>query len=317
MAQRVNVDNFVVAETARMFHDLQAEAEGVNRFTHIRVPSPVDNQLVVRLNRDTLYSFAVVDLAAGATLTIPETEGRYVSVMVVDDHHYVTDVLHDPGTHHLDPNRHGSRWVCLAVRVLADPEDPADLEAAHRIQDGVVVEAGSAEPFVPDEYETESFDTTRSLLLQLASGLTGFDAMFGSRDQVEPVRHLIGAAAGWGGLPTTEAQYVGVLGPGPGRYTLRMADVPVDGFWSISMYDANGFFVPNDRAAYSVNDITGVRDADGAVTVRFGDFPDDVPNVLPTTPGWNYLVRLYRPRTEIAAGTWQLPASVPEPVPAP
>jgi hypothetical protein len=30
----------------------------------------------------------------------------------------------------------------------------------------------------------------------------------------------------------------------------------VDGFWSISVYNADGFFEPNERGAYSVNNIT-------------------------------------------------------------
>ena len=49
--------------------------------------------------------------------------------------------------------------------------------------------------------------------------------------------------------------------------------------------------------------------ADG--TVRFGDFGPDVPNVIPTPEGWNFLVRLYRPRPEIHDGTWKVPALVP------
>ena len=31
------------------------------------------------------------------------------------------------------------------------------------------------------------------------------------------------------------------------------------------------------------------------------------PNMLPITPGWNYLVRLYRPRAEVLDGTWKFP----------
>ena len=60
---KVSVDNFVRAETARMMAALMAGAGGVNRFHHVRVPTPLDQQTVVRMNRDTLYSFAVVDLA--------------------------------------------------------------------------------------------------------------------------------------------------------------------------------------------------------------------------------------------------------------
>ena len=90
-----------------------------------------------------------------------------------------------------------------------------------------------------------------------------------------------------------------------GEYELTVADdVPVDGFWSISVYNAEGFFEPNEQGAYSVNNITAARNDDGSVTVRFGGSGD---NSLPVTEGWNYLVRLYRPRPEILTGAWNFP----------
>lgn len=87
--------------------------------------------------------------------------------------------------------------------------------------------------------------------------------------------------------------------------------MPVDGFWSVSVYNAAGYFEKNPRNSYSVNNITGVPNADGSVTVRFGDFPDSVPNAIPTPEGWNVVVRLYRPRPEILTGAWALPELVP------
>ena len=88
------------------------------------------------------------------------------------------------------------------------------------------------------------------------------------------MHHLIGTAAGWGGLPDAEATYVGVFPNLPvGEYELTVGDdVPVDGFWSISVYNADGFFEPNEQGAYSVNNITAARNDDGSVTVRFGGY---------------------------------------------
>src|SRR5512144_2268443 len=84
MAQiKVNVDNFARAESNRMFAAFQADAGGVNVLKHNRAPTPVDHQPVIRMNRDTLYSSAVVDISEGATITIPDGGDRYVSVMVV------------------------------------------------------------------------------------------------------------------------------------------------------------------------------------------------------------------------------------------
>lgn len=312
MAIHVNADNFVRAETDRMFHDLQRDAGGINRFLHNRVPAAIDNQTVIRLNRDTLYSFAVLDLAAGAALTLPEHGDRYVSAMVVNEDHYVDAIFHDPGVHQLDPDQFGTRYVVVAVRTLVDPADPADLAAVAALQDQIELVSSSAESFAYPDYDATSFDETRNALLALARNLSGFDHMFGTKDEVEPIRHLIGTAAGWGGLPSGEACYIGVDPRLPvGKYELTVRDVPVDGFWSISVYNSAGFFEPNDRDAYTVNNITGIKNTDGSTTVRFGDFPADVPNVIPVTEGWNYLVRLYRPRAEVLDGSWNFPHITP------
>ena len=132
------------------------------------------------------------------------------------------------------------------------------------------------------------------------------------REAVDPVRHLIATAAGWGGLPEQEAYYVNVnLDLPVGEYQLTAKDVPVDGFWSISLYNAAGYFEPNDRNANSVNNITAVPNQDGSITVNFGGCDDDRPNCLPIMDGWNYLVRLYRPRAEVLDGSWTFPALKP------
>ncbi len=306
---RVNVDNFAAAETHRMMRDLQRDAGGVNRFLHNRTPAAVDKQTVIRLNRDTLYSFAVVDLQGGASFTIPEHGERYQSAMIVNEGHYVPEILHDPGRYELTADRFGSRYVVLAVRTLVDPSDPADVAAVAAIQDGLALTAASAEPFEMPDYEEQSFDETRSSLLALARNLSSFDRTFGSPEEVGEVRHLIGTAAGWGGLPTSEAVYVGVDPRLPvGRYELTVGEVPVDGFWSVSVYNRDGYFEPNDRDAYTVNNITGTRNDDGTLTIRFGDWPVGTPNAVPVSEGWNYLVRLYRPRAEVLDGTWTFPA---------
>jgi hypothetical protein len=69
----VTVENFVRAETVRMFTDIMKGAGGINRWGHNRGPTPLDQQTVIRMSRDTLYSFAIVDLAEGAVVTMPDT----------------------------------------------------------------------------------------------------------------------------------------------------------------------------------------------------------------------------------------------------
>jgi len=302
----VNADNFIVAETHRMMADLQRDAGGVDRFLHNREPAAIDKQTVIRLNRDTLYSFAVVDISAGAVLTVPDAGDRYLSVMVVNEHHYINRVFHDAGSHDLRPDELDSPYVVVAARTLVDPRDPDDLARAAAVQDGLGISGAAGRPFELPAYETEGFDRTRKALLALAAEQVSFEPSFGRQKDVDPVRRLIGTAAGWSGLPDAEATYGGVAPNLPvGEYELTVPhDVPVDGFWSISVYNADGFFEPNEQGAYSVNSITAVRNEDGSVTVRFGGSGD---NSIPVTEGWNYLVRLYRPRHAIPSGDWRCP----------
>jgi hypothetical protein len=308
----VNVTNFARAETDRMFAAIQAQAGGVNQLFHNRVPTPVDRQTVIRMNRDTLYSAAVVDISAGATIVVPDAGRRYLSVMIVNQDHYINQVFHKPGQYDLTVEEFGTPYVLAAARVLVDPADPADVAAVNALQDQFGLQASSAPPFVMPAYDQASFDATRAALLELAKGLGSFEHAFGAKNEVNPVLHLIGTAAGWGGLPDREAVYVNV-NPGlpAGEYQLTVRDVPVDGFWSISLYNAAGYFEPNDRGAYSINNVTAARDQDWSVTIHFGGCDDGRPNCLPITGGWNYVVRLYRPRAEILDGSWAFPALEP------
>jgi hypothetical protein len=93
-------------------------------------------------------------------------------------------------------------------------------------------------------------------------------------------------------------------------YVLKVKDVPVDGFWSVSVYNAEGYFQKNEATAYSVNNITAKKDSDGGVTIHFGGDPKQ-PNYLSILKGWNYTARLYRPRKEILDGSWKFPDAQP------
>jgi hypothetical protein len=84
----------------------------------------------------------------------------------------------------------------------------------------------------------------------------------------------------------------------------------VDGFWSVSVYDAAGYFKPNSANAYTLNNVTAKKGADGSITVTFGG-DGSAENSLPITPGWNYIVRLYRPRKEVLDGSWKFPEARP------
>ena len=87
--------------------------------------------------------------------------------------------------------------------------------------------------------------------------------------------------------------------------------MPVDAFWSITVYNAEGYFQPNELNAYSINNTTAKKGEDGSVAIQFGGRDGTTPNCLPITKGWIYTVRLYRPRPEILNGAWTFPEAQP------
>lgn len=312
---RVTVDNFRRAETDMYFARFVNDG-GLGKLKHEREPAAIDRQTVIRLNRDTLYSFGVFDLHAGpVTVTLPEAGDRYMAVQVIDQDQYVPDVFYAPGAYTLTKEKVGTRYACLAIRTFVNPKDAADIQAAHALQDAIEIEQDSGGTFETPDWDQASLTKVREALLALAAANGGIDSarMFGRRGDVDPVQHLIGTAAGWGGNPPNAAVYAGVepeQNDGKTAYVLTVKDVPVDGFWSVSVYNKDGYFEKNERNAYSVNDVTAEPNADGSVTVRFGG-DEDEPNSIPIMPGWNYVVRMYRPRGEILDGTWKFPEARP------
>lgn len=315
-ATPVTVDNFLRAETD---HYLAMNAKvigGLGKFQHSREPASIDNQTVIRMNRDTLYSFAVFDLAGGpVTLSLPDVGKRYMSMMVVDQDHYLPIVAYGTAPVILTQKSVGTRYAFVAVRTLVDPNDPKDLDEVHKLQDAIKVSQKETGRLDLPNWDEASLTDIRNALLALAKHQSSFRGAFGSRGKVDPVQHLIGTAAGWGGIPDRDATYVSFTpakNDGQTVHILKVpAHVPVKDFWSVSVYNPKGFFEKNAYNAYSINSITAKKNADDSVTIQFGGCDGKVPNCLPIVEGWNYTTRLYRPEQSIVSGTWKVPEAIP------
>ncbi|MCP1766193.1 DUF1214 domain-containing protein [Bradyrhizobium japonicum] len=313
----VTVDNFARAESDLYLGNGVKDAGGTGRLSHHREPIQVDKQAVIRSNRDTLYSALVLDLDAGpATITLPDAGKRFRSMQVINEDHYVIGkVEYGAGSYTLDRNKAGTRYVLVALRTLVDPNDPKDVEKVHALQDAIKVSQKAPGKFEIPSWDAASQKKVRDALLVLSSTTAGFKNAFGAKGQVDPIRHLIATAAGWGGNPDKDATYLSVTpekNDGNTVYKLTVpGNVPVDGFWSISLYNGEGYFEKNPYNAYSLNNLTATKSADGSTTVQFGGCDGKIPNCLPIMKGWNYTVRLYRPRPEILNGKWKFPEPKP------
>lgn len=309
----VTVDNFVRAETDVAFARTVAEA-GLGRLHHSRELTSVDHQKVIRMNRDTLYSSGVFDLSSPVTIIKPAPGRRFQSMLVINEDHSMLPVEHGAGTFELTQARVGTRYCTVVFRTFANPSDPRDMAAAHALQDRIVIRQAAPGTFEVPDWDPTSLVRIRDAINVLAASRTSTNPLFGDKSKLNPLDHLMGTAFGWGGNPPEAAMYEGVTpthNDGKTAYVLEVRNVPVDGFWSVTVYNANGFLESNSARRYSVNDVTARRDRDGGYTIHFGGDPTAA-NYLPIMPGWNYTVRMYRPRAELLSGEWKFPEAVPQ-----
>jgi hypothetical protein len=311
----VTVDNYNRAQSDVYFGQT-VKAGVLGKFRHRRELAPIVNRGIVRPNRDTLYSFAVFDFDAGpVTVTLPDADKRFIVMQVVNEDQYTPAVFYGAGRHTLTKQGIGTRYGMVVVRMLIDPANPQDVQQVRALQDALTASQQSPGTFEIPNWDEASLKKVRATLLQLGETISDTRRMFGAKeDQVDPVRHLIGTALVWGGLPEKDGLYLPVTpdrNDGTTVHRLTVKDVPVDGFWSITVYNAEGHLEPNQYNAYSVNIMTGKEGTDGSVAIQFGGCDGKTPNCLPIMKGWNYTVRLFRPRPEILDGAWKFPKAQP------
>jgi hypothetical protein len=307
----VTPETFIRAETDQYFRDLAKRAGGVNRMHLDRAPVSLDNQPVIRQNKDTLYGGAIVDTQGGATITIPELpKGRYASVQIVNNDHYGPVTFYESGTHKLPED---TRYLLAIVRIqVFDLKDPAEIALVNKLQDQFILKANRADPLPAFKWDTASLDALRAQYEKESTQHGSYKGMMGPRGKVdEKTRHLAAAAA-WGLFPEQDAIYLNYNGGHDDQQcyqaTYKVPDN--DAFWSITVYGSDGYMKSENNV---VNSSIVKLNADGTFTVHYGskEVCGDVPGRLDVTEGWNFLMRIYRPGPSVLDGTYTLPAAEP------
>lgn len=137
------------------------------------------------------------------------------------------------------------------------------------------------------------------------------------------LKRAIVAMAGLGANQPEDAIYPleiaaadGAPADGANDYILRFpADAlpPADAFWSVTMYDEEGFQIANPIDRFAIGSYSDLRhDADGSITlvIQHQDPGGDATgNWLPAPAGpFSLCMRLYAPRPEALDGRWNPPA---------
>jgi len=300
--QPVTMDNVVRAETAKYFAAETIES-GPNKFRHERKGIDLKNQTVIRSNFDLIYSYAVYDISGGITISVPKYDLLQL-VHVFDENHVTIGVVYPGQTLKLSQKDVSfGNHVYLFMRTQPRSDDEKGMQEMRRRQDSVVVQAGSAKPYVsPVKYDIASFNKLRGDLIRRAvtEGVIEQGFVDNIKDIKTPQYQMINLA-GWGGLPAKHAFYFVVL-PGddaarngaPSSVTFRRPDLQYDraGYWSLTIYDEKGWVVTDP---FHINSRTAKPNADGTITLNFNS-PGKINNIN-VPKNWNSLFRAYLPRS--------------------
>ncbi len=305
--KKVTEATYPSAESSRQFLEKQS-AVGVNNLLHMRELTPTDKQTVVRMNRDTYYSFAIVNVSKGATLTLPEVpEGKYMSGMIVTEDHRIYPMFYGAGDH--DLTTHTGDHVFVIIRLDATFSQ----KEANAIQDKVRITARSNAPFKTEPVNEVSFKEVEKALKAKMPGIArrdGRGALVGcftspndaSNKLFTQEKYEVCSAIGWGGAQMVDNIYeVSGSYPADVCHQATFEDPENKAFWSITVYNAAGFMF-GDVA--NVSSDTATPNADRTFTVSFG-CGSDAPNNIPTANEsgvFTLTMRHYRPTDKIING---------------
>jgi len=312
-AVTVTADNFDRAQTDMYFAKFVKDG-ALGKFVHER-ELPLENA-GPRPSRDTLSSMAVFDLDAGPVrIILPNPGKRFMAMTEINEDHYIYAVDYGAGHYTFSKSEIGTRYVLIAIRTFVDAADPDDVKIARALLSTIKVQQRSPGRFEIPNWDPDSQKKVRDALLVLNTTLPDLRRAYGTRTQVDRIRHMIGTAIAWGGNPDKDVVEIPVKpsnNDGTAIYKLVVpAKVPVNAFWSVTVYDANGELKKNQYDAYSVNSVTAKKNADASVGIQFGGCDGKVQNCLPIMQGWTYVVRLYRPRDEVLNRNWKFPEAQP------
>ena len=307
----VTDENYGLAESEVIFSDYvkriaaATNSNGVGVFLHLKTGADPKDRTVMRINFDTVYSTAIVDLTEDAVLTMPETNGRYQSAWIITDEHYNPMAFVEPGTYTLTQEDVGRRYATIVMRTQANTADPADLAIANGIQEQLKLEQKDRGSYVAsNNWDMEEVLAMRAKYQEIAKqeGITS-EVMFGKKGEVPLKEHNAGTAAGWGGFTAERAVYPSLFSESAEPQTLTLIDVPAGAFWSITVYDAEGY---PQGDVYNINSAFAISNEDDSYTIHFGGDKNAV-NYMDIFEGWNLTLRIYEPTEAYFNGSWVMP----------
>jgi hypothetical protein len=305
----VTDENYALAETQIIIEGYvkkiaaATNTNGVGVFMHNKKGADPKDRTIMRINFDTLYSFAVVDLKEDLTLTMPETNGRYQTAWIISEEHYNPGAFDTPGAHEITQEWVGTRYAVIVMRTKVNTQDPTDLAKANALQEKLQLTQKDRGSYVPShKWDMDEVLKMRAKYMKIGATLST-DEMFGKKGEISLRNHNAGTAFGWGGFTPQQAVYPQYFPKSTEHQTLTLKDVPVRAFWSITVYDEEGY--PRTDT-YDINSAFAEAEKDGSVIINFGG-AKDTKNFMEIFPGWNFTLRMYQPTEAYFNGQWIKP----------
>lgn len=308
--------NFIHADSTRAFFKEIDQSKGkVNVVRPVRSLTNADNQDVIRMNRDTLYTRVILDVKGGATISTKEYAG-YQNINVIDINHSQISSLTGSGTLEVDESMltEGQHvYVIVRTGLLRDLPEKEMMAKARKAQDDVSITFKSSKPFAPSvEYDFSTLDTVKYKILKefaLAPQKDVAKDGLGTVKERDPDKARVIVAIGWGALAGQEAVYAPFTGYKE-RASFTITDKPNShktSFFSITIYNADGYIA---TIKYAINSDDMIPNKDGSYTVTFLASGEPVKegekNIVRTPRGklWTGVLRSYNIKDKEEGFVW-------------
>ena len=306
----VTNNNFIHADSIRAYLKELGKTKGkVNVIRPMRVFANTDNQDVIRMNSDTLYTRIILDVKGGATVTTKPYDG-FQNIMVLDPNHSEIKTLMGAGTVKVDESmltEGHHAYIIIRTGMLRDLSEKEMFAAAHKAQDNISITYNSSKPYVPAvNFDFATLDKIKYKILADFAKHPQKDVIkngFGTVKTRDPEAAKVVIAIGWGGLSGTNAVYSSFTASGEKySYTFKKPNLHYDkkGFFSFTVYNENGYIATMN---YALNSDDMVANRDGSYTINFiasGEPTDGLNNVITTPRGklWTGILRCYYPKSK-------------------
>lgn len=313
----VTKDNYALVMT-----DLAMQKEFVqgadNTWNHHRKPMPLDAQPAPMMNRDTNYSFAILDGGGDVAITLPENDGRYMSLHVMNHDHVTLGVFYGPGRYVI-PADNSSDFFYANVRMQIDASSPEDIQKVNDFQDLLKIEylnGYQPQSFQVTNWNMDEFKEVHAHYVAIAQkeGVRGTMGTLDSPVSLEDKNRGVSIATGL--LPDKDAVYLtesyNLDNSKAHKVTYQVPEMkdPNLGFYSITIYGDDQYLKTDQGSTISNTEIQ--LNADGKSFDLYyvpkdqfdqADFTNKL--LMPTQPFWiNF--RVYMPSDAVVSGEYEL-----------